>query len=191
MTPLDLIDCNGKYCLTIACTGIDARIAESVHEFGASPMLSGRGSYLASVAVNFLFHKIGRRWRVTLDDEVIEDTFALVSMCNGRYYGGGSTPVPEARMTDGVLHTVLVKNVSKARFATLFGGYSAGDYKKLPQDIIRVSTAKVVCIEALEGDLTTCLDGESMHSQCVTLKLADKKVNFFAPKGCDPDATAR
>ena len=170
---------------------IDARIAESVHEFGASPMLSGRGSYLASVAVNFLFHKIGRRWRVTLDDEVIEDTFALVSMCNGRYYGGGSTPVPEARMTDGVLHTVLVKNVSKARFATLFGGYSAGDYKKLPQDIIRVSTAKLVRIEALEGDLTTCLDGESMHSQCVTLKLADKKVNFFAPKGCDPDATAR
>lgn len=191
VTPLDLIDCNGKYCLTIACTGIDARIAESVHEFGASPMLSGRGSYLASVAVNFLFHKIGRRWRVTLDDEVIEDTFALVSMCNGRYYGGGSTPVPEARMTDGVLHTVLVKNVSKARFATLFGGYSAGDYKKLPQDIIRVSTAKLVRIEALEGDLTTCLDGESMHSQCVTLKLADKKVNFFAPKGCDPDATAR
>ena len=46
-------------------------------------------------------------------------------------------------------------------------------------------------IEALEGDLTTCLDGESMHSQCVTLKLADKKVNFFAPKGGDPDATAR
>ena len=162
-----------------------------VHDFGASPMLTGRGSYLASVAANFLFRKIGRRWRVTLDDEVIEDTFALVSMCNGRYYGGGSTPVPEARMTDGVLHTVLVKNVSKARFATLFGGYSAGDYKKLPQDIIRVSTAKVVRIEALEGDLTTCLDGESLHSQCVTLKLADKKVNFFAPKGCDPDATAR
>ena len=23
VTPLDLIDCNGKYCLTIACTGID------------------------------------------------------------------------------------------------------------------------------------------------------------------------
>ena len=137
------------------------------------------------------FRKIGRRWRVTLDDEVVEDEFALVSMCNGRYYGGGSTPVPEARMTDGVLHTILVKNVSKARFATLFPDYSAGNYKKLPQDIIRVSTAKLVRIEALEDDLTTCLDGESMHSQCVTLKLADKKVNFFAPKGCDPDATAR
>lgn len=191
VTPLDLIDCNGKYCLTIACTGIDARIAESVHEFGASPMLSGRGSYLASVAVNFLFRRIGRKWRVTLDNEVVEDEFALVSMCNGRYYGGGSTPVPEARMTDGVLHTVLVKNVSKARFARLFPDYSAGNHQKLPRDVVRVSKAKVVRIEALEGDLTTCLDGESMHAQCVTLQLADKKVNFFAPAGCDPDATAR
>ena len=29
--PLDLIDCNGCQCLTIACSGIDARVAESVH----------------------------------------------------------------------------------------------------------------------------------------------------------------
>ena len=78
VTPLDLIDCNGKYCLTIACTGIDARIAESVHDFGASPMLTGRGSYLASVAANFLFRKIGRRWRVTLDNEVIEGDLSLI-----------------------------------------------------------------------------------------------------------------
>ena len=72
VTPLDLIDCNGKYCLTIACTGIDARIAESVHEFGASPMLSGRGSYLASVAVNFLFRKIGARHGLGDSDGRIE-----------------------------------------------------------------------------------------------------------------------
>ena len=118
---LDLIDCNGRLCLTIACSGIDARVAESVHELGDSPFLSGRGSYLAAVAVNFLFRGIGRHWTVTLDDEVIEDDFALVSMCNGRYYGGGSTPVPEARMDDGILNTVLVKNISRLKFAGLFG----------------------------------------------------------------------
>ena len=63
------------------------------------PGLSGRGSYLLSVAVNFLFKPIGRRWRVELDGEVLEDDFALVSMCNGRYYGGGFMPVPEAGWT--------------------------------------------------------------------------------------------
>lgn len=48
--PLDLIDCGGRQCLTIACSGIDARIADTVHRYGSLPLLSGRGSYLLSVA---------------------------------------------------------------------------------------------------------------------------------------------
>ena len=188
--PLDLIDCNGRYCLTIACSGIDARIADSVHRYGG--LLSGRGSYLLSVAVNFLFKPIGRRWRVELGGEVLEDDFALVSMCNGRYYGGGSMPVPQARMDDGVLETILVKNVPKATFARLFPAYSAGDCWKFPH-IARVVTARQVSITACPGeeDIVTCLDGESMRSQSVTLRLADRQVNFFGPAGCSPNATAR
>ena len=188
--PLDLIDCNGHLCLTIACNGIDARIADSVHQYGSSPLLQGRNSYLASVAVNFLFKPIGRHWKVWLDGEALEDDFALVSMCNGRYYGGGSMPVPEARMDDGVLHTVLIKNVPKATFARLFAPYSAGEYRKLPQNLIRVSTAKTVRIQA-EEDIVTCLDGESLRSREVVMRLADKRLNFFGPKGCSPNATAR
>ena len=189
--PLDLIDCNGRCCLTIACSGVDARIGESVHKFSVNPLLSGRGSYLASVAVNGVFGRIGRRWTVWLDEEKIEDEFALVSVCNGRYYGGGSTPVPEARMNDGVLHTVLVRNVGKLRFARLFPTYSAGNYKELPRELVRVSTAKVVRIHSDDGDITTCLDGESLHGRDVTLRLSEKKLNFFGPAGCDPNATAR
>ena len=186
---LDLIDCNGRQCLTIACNGIDARVAESVHDFSSSPMLGGRRSYLASVAANFLFRGIGRHWTVALDDEVIEDDFALVSMCNGRYYGGGSTPVPEARMDDGVLHTILVKNIGKLRFARMFGAYSDGNYAALPPELVRVSTARVVRITADE-DIVTCLDGECFHSREVVMKLSDKKVNVFGPAGFDPNATA-
>ena len=178
--PLDLI----------ACNGIDARIADSVHQYGNSPLLHGRGSYLASVAVNFLFKPIGRRWKVWLDGEELEDDFALVSMCNGRYYGGGSKPVPEARMDDGVLHTVLIKNVPKVTFARLFAPYSAGEYRNLPPELIRVVTAKEVRIQGGE-DIVTCLDGESLRGREVVMRLADKRLNFFGPKGCSPNATAR
>ena len=188
--PLDLIDCSGRLCLTIACSGIDARIADSVHRYGR--LLSGRGSYLLSVAVNFLCKPIGRRWRVELDGEVIEDDFALVSVCNGRYYGGGSMPVPQARMDDGVLETILVKNVPKATFARLFPAYSAGAYRKFPH-IARVVTARQVTITACPGeeDIVTCLDGESFRSREVRLGLSDKRVRFFGPAGCSPNATAR
>ena len=188
--PLDLIDCNGRLGLTIACNGIDAQVADSVHQYSGSPLLNGRGSYLASVAANFLFRSIGHHWKVWLDDELLEDEFALVSMCNGRYYGGGSTPVPEARMDDGVLHTILIKKVSKATFARLFAPYSAGQYRRLPADLIRVSTAKVVRIQSA-GDIVTCVDGECSRSREVVMRLADRRLNFFGPKGCSPNATAR
>lgn len=187
--PLDLIDCGGRYCLTIACNGIDAQVAESVHRFDVSPLIHGRGKYLASVAANFLFRNLGHRWTVTLDGETQTGDFALVSVCNGRHYGGGSMPVPEARMDDGVLHTILVKAISKAAFARMFGDYSAGRYRKYPE-VARVVTAREIRISS-ETDIVTCLDGECFRNREVTLKLAEKRVNFFGPAGCDPNATVR
>ena len=187
--PLDLIDCNGRYCTTIACNGIDARVADSVHRYSGVPLLSGRGSYLASVAANVLFGGIGRRWTVEADGEVLTGEFALVSMCNGRYYGGGSMPVPQARMDDGVLHTILVNNVSRTTFARLFGAYSAGKADQLPR-LARISNARVVRIQSAE-DIVTCLDGESFRSREVRLGLSGKRVRFFGPAGCSPNATAR
>ena len=188
--PLDLIDCNGRLCLTIACNGIDARVADSVHQYSGLPLLSGRGSYLAAVAANVLLRPVGSRWTVWLDGERLEDDFLLVSMCNGRYYGGGSMPVPEARMDDGVLHTILVKKVGRSKFARLFSVYSAGGYRDLPPELIRVVTAKEVRIQAAE-DIVTCLDGECFRSREVVMRLSDKRLNFFGPKGCSPNATAR
>lgn len=187
--PLDLIDCNGRLCVTIACSGIDARVAEDVHQYSGTPLLNGRGSYLAAVAANFLFKGIGQHWTVTLDGEVIEDDFALVSMCNGRYYGGGSMPVPQARMDDGVLHTILVKKISRIAFARLFSAYSAGNAASF-SGIVRISTAREVRIHSEGEEIVTCLDGECFRAHDVTLRLADKRVNFFGPKGCSPNATA-
>lgn len=188
--PLDLIDCNGRYCLTIACNGVDAQVAEGVHLYSRSPLLNGRGSYLASVAANFLLRDIGYHWTVTLDGEAAEGDFALVSVCNGRYYGGGSTPVPEARMDDGVLNTILVRKISKLSFARLFRVYSAGNYRQLPT-VARSVTAREIRIRSEVEEIVTCLDGECFRSREVVLRLADKRVNFFGPKGCDPNATAR
>lgn len=185
--PLDLIDCNGRQCLTIACNGVDAQVAESVHEYGA--MFSGRGSYLASIVVNVLLKSISHRWELEVDGVKQRGEYAVVTMCNGRYYGGGSTPVPEARMDDGVLHTIIIKKVTKAQFVRLFGAYSDGRYRELPPELIQVCAAKKVTIRSDE-DIVTCLDGECFRSREVVMQLSDKKVNFFGPRGCNPNATA-
>ena len=188
--PLDLIDCNGRYCTTIACSGIDARVAEDVHQFSRNPLLTGRGSYLAAAAVNVLFKDITQCWTVTLDDEVVTGDFSLAAVCNGRYYGGGSTPIPEARMNDGILNTILIKKIDRLAFARLFSDYSAGRYNRFLH-VARVVTAKNIRIQSEADEIVTCLDGETFRSRDVTLRLAEKHVNFFGPAGCDCNRTAR
>lgn len=189
--PLDAIDCNGRLALTIACAGFDARVARDVHTFGNSRLLPGRSSYIASLSVNFLLRPLCQRWRLYLDgEEQTEKEYVLVAACNGRYYGGGFLPVPEARMDDGVLHTMIVTRTSRGEFLRFVGPYSSGDYHKAP-GIARVVTAQEVRIEGVDADIVTCLDGEVMTSPSVRLRLSGKRVNFFGPAGCSPNATAR
>ena len=170
--PMDAIDVNGRIALTIACSGIDARVAADVHKYSESPLLDGKTSYIASLAVNFLFKGIASHWTVTLDDEVIEDDFSLVSVCNGRYYGGGFMPVAEARMDDGVLNTLVVKKVSRVTFARFVGPYSKGEYSKFPE-YAHCSTPQVIRIHSEKPDIVTCLDGECMTNSDVTIRLSE------------------
>ena len=188
--PMDAIDVNGRIALTIACSGIDARVAADVHKYSESPLLSGRGSYIYSLAVNFLFKGIASHWTVELDGQAAEGDYSLVAVCNGRYYGGGFMPVAEARMDDGVLDTLVVKKVSRMTFAKFVGPYSKGEYHKFPH-LARCFRAKVIRIRSEKADIVTCLDGECITGSDVTIRMSDRKLNFFGPEGCSCNATAR
>ena len=92
-------------------------------------------------------------------------------------------------MDDGVLNTLVVRKVSRFQFLRFVGPYSKGLYYTLPQ-VAKCYTAKEISIESQGDDIVTCLDGEIMRNRKVTLRLSEKKVNFFGPSGCDPNATA-
>ena len=188
--PLDAIECNGRCALTIACSGFDAQVADDVHRFGKSPLLGGQGSYIASLAVNFLFRGLGHSWTITLDGEMLSGEFVLAAVCNGRYYGGGFMPVAEARMDDGVLNTLVVKKVSRPTFLQFVKYYANGEYYRLPK-FAKCYTAREITIESHGAPIVTCLDGESLHNQKVSLRMAPGKVNFFNTRSSVPNATAR
>lgn len=188
---LDAIDCNGRLAMTIACSGFDAQVAEDVHTYGKSPMLGGSGSYIASLAVNFLIRGLDHRWTVTIDGKALSGSFALAAVCNGRHYGGGFTPIPQARMDDGVLNVILMDKISRVAFLRFVGSYKNGEHEKFAR-YVHLATAKEVIIESRGGEeIVTCLDGEIVKSSRVVIRLSDKKVNFFGPAGCDPNATCR
>ena len=190
VSELDLIDCNGRLALTIACSGIDARVAVDVHRYSARPRVDGKTSYIIAVARNVVFKELYSHWTLSVDGRVKESDYTLIAVCNGRYYGGGFMPVAEASMTDGVLNTLVVDKINRALFARFVGAYSKGDYHKFPK-YARCYQAKEIRITSTKKDIPTCLDGEVFFSDDVTIRLSDKKLRFFGPKGCDPDATCR
>ena len=62
-------------------------------------------------------------WRFAMDysielenGEMIEKKgvkYSLVSICNGRFYGGGFCPAPQAQIDDGVLDVCIVEHMSR------------------------------------------------------------------------------
>lgn len=189
-TTLDLMDCNGKLGLDVVCGGVDARIAAGVHRYKDLPFVTGKGAYILSLIENIFLKGICRPMEVQMGPVHYSGPTAIVCVCNGRYYGGGFMPVAEARMDDGVLNTLVVREVNRRTFLKFVGPYSRGEYAKFPE-YAHCSCPKVVHIHSEKPDIVTCLDGESVVNSDVTIKLHDKKLNFFGPEGCSCNRTAR
>ena len=176
----DMIDCNGELSLNICSVGLDARIARDVANYKRLPLLHGFRAYALSVLVN-IFRGISEHYVVELAGETVDAEETFVCMCNGRFYGGGFNPVPEADPTDGILEVLLVKKVRLWEVPGLIGKYKAGRYKELPR-FIRHFRTNSVRVRA-DREIPVNLDGEIRMAQTVEMKLAKEKVRFFYPKG--------
>ena len=166
--------------------GIDGYCCEKGDELRGKG--NGEVNYTAIAIKGLLFHYKPTGATITVDG--VEHRFEKVWLAPtmiGRYYGGGFLPVREASMTDGVLNTLVVKQVTRRAVTRFVAPYSKGEYWRFPQ-YAQSYTAKEIRITSDE-DIVTCLDGEILRFRDVTFRLSDKKLNFFAPKGASPDAT--
>ena len=181
-TPFDLIDCNGRLGIDVVCAGVDARIAADVHRYKGWWFISGIGAYSLALLENIFFKGIARPMSVHMGDIHWEDRPAsLLCVCNGRYYGGGFMPVGEAMPDDGALDMLLVRKVSLFTFLRLVGKYAGGLYRQYPELILNYH-GDAAAFSAKEP-ITVVVDGEVMRDTAFTVRLSEKKVNFFYPAG--------
>lgn len=178
-TTFDMICCNDDLALNICSVGLDARIGTDVSRYKRLPLLQGFNAYAASTVVN-VCKGIGEHYVVEIDGETISGEQTFVCVCNGRYYGGGFNPVPEADPTDGLLDVLLVKKVSRLQVPGLIGKYKNGRYRELPGLVrhFRTDSLTIHC-----GRPTAVnLDGELRTAETVRLRIAEKKLRFFYPR---------
>ena len=175
----DMIRCNDDLSLNICSVGLDARIGTDVANYKRLPLLHGFRAYAVSTLVNVV-KGIAEPYRVEINGETLEDEYTFVCVCNGRYYGGGFNPVPEADPADGMLDVLLVKKVSRLQVPFIIGKYKSGRYKELPGLVrhIRAKELRVVC----QKETPINLDGELRTATEVNFSLAEEKLRFFYPK---------
>ena len=176
----DLIRCNDDLAINICSVGLDARIGTDVSNYKRLPLLHGFRAYAASTVVNVI-RGTSEHYKVEVDGAVLDDRFTFVCVCNGRYYGGGFNPIPEADLADGKLDVLLVKHVSRAQVPFIIGKYKDGRYKELEKfaRYIKTDSIRITC----DGPTAINLDGELRTATVADFKVAEEKIRFFYPRG--------
>lgn len=174
----DLVRCNGDISLNICSVGLDARIGTDVSNYKRIPLLSGFRAYVASTLINVI-RGISEHYVVQINGEEFDSEYTMICACNGRFYGGGFNPVPEADPADGLLDVLLVEKVSRLQVAQVIGKYKNGQYQKLPKLVRHFKTDKlrIIC----DQPTSVNLDGELRTAQVVDISIAQEKLRFFYP----------
>lgn len=176
----DLIRCNEDVALNICSVGLDARVGTDAYRYKRLPMLNGFRAYAASTVVNVI-KGISEHYVVEINGQRIDEELTFVCVCNGRFYGGGFNPVPEADPTDGMLDVLLASKVNRIQVASLIGKYKCGRYQEMPEQLryIKTDSVRIIC----DKPTAINLDGELRRAQVIEMSVAKEKIRFFYPKG--------
>lgn len=179
-TPMDLIECNGRLALNVCSIGFDARIGLGAADFKKLPLVSGSVAYQLS-ALRTIVQGIHLPYRVEIDGEVLPgEEFTLICACNGRYYGGGFNPSPDAMPDDGVLNFLIIPAVSRLTVLALIKKFARGEAGEIPGVILRQGREMKVACDRMS---MINLDGERVDGTELSARLSDQKVNFIYPTG--------
>ena len=176
----DLMRCNGDVSLNICSVGLDARIGTDVAKYKRLPLLQGFRAYAVSTIINTI-KGIAEHYVVEINGQTFDAEQTLICACNGRYYGGGFNPVPEADPADGMMEVLLIKKVSRLKVAQVIGKFKNGRYKELPDIVRHFRTDRLVI--RCDGPTSINLDGELRTGETVDICMAKEKLRFFYPKG--------
>ena len=180
--PMDVISCNDRYGVNICSVGFDARIGADVHKYSKIPFIGGATGYVISLIANTI-KGVAEKFRIVSGAGDFNGEYTLACACNGRYYGGGFNPVPEASPFDGQIEYLIVQGVPRRRVAGLVMKYAGGRYRELGNLITHVRGGDMTI--SAEKEFCVNIDGEIIRTSQARFSVAAGGVNFILPEGLD------
>lgn len=113
---------------------------------------------------------------VTSDGKTLEGSFVLIG--NGRYYGGPFPVFPNARIDDGLLDVIVLKNVGHLDLIRYLQGVLFGTHVGM-DDVEYFQTAKLTVTS--KEQVPVEVDGEVVGAVPVTFQCFPRQLRVFAP----------
>jgi YegS/Rv2252/BmrU family lipid kinase len=176
--PLDLIACNDRYGINICSVGIDARVGSDVHKYSKIPIIGGATGYVVALIVNII-KGVVQKFRITTEEGTQDKYISLLCACNGKFYGGGFNPVPEALPDDGQIEFLIINAVSRFILSSIVNKYAKGKYRELSKYISHIQGGSIE-VES-EQRFVVNIDGEIIYTEKMCFAVVPKGVNFIFP----------
>ena len=180
---IDLLRCGSRYSVNVCNIGFDAMVVQNMPKFKKLPLVTGSLAYILSI-VYTLAGKMYTRMAITVDGApALDRECILTAIANGKCYGGGFYPAPQAEIDDGYIEFCAVNRISRLELIRLVGAYRKGEHMSDPrfEKYIHYYKCKHITITAPE-DMAICLDGELIYGKTLDVEICPGMLEIIVPK---------
>ena len=173
-TQIDIGKINDTYFINVACTGIDAEVANNIDKL-RNTIIPTSQLYNASIIYTFVKFK-HKKVKLKTNVKNIEEKYTILSICNGAYYGGGFNIAPKSLLTDGLLDIYYAEEMSKIKMIPLILKLKKGNHEGKR----RVHKFRTNHVELeFEEDITFNVDGEKLTDKKFIIDIIPKAISLF------------
>lgn len=177
---VDLLKVNGEYAVNTISLGFDVKVAEEVNNMASKFKLSGIVAYYFGMLKTLAQLKC-ETYEIQIDEEESKNgEYTFVVFCNGKYYGGGYKPCPQAKVNDGIIDICYIKKVSKTGVLKLAGTYEKGEHVNYPE-LAEFHTGKTIHVNTRNRTIKINLDGEIREMKNPTIEVEEKSIHLLLP----------
>ena len=175
---IDIGQINDRYFINIASIGFDAEIVYNAKAYKKLPLISGELSYLFSTIRTIVKMKPNDVEIIINNRETNNYKILLIAIANGKYYGGGMKPAPNAIIDDGILDICLVNKASKLKVLSLLPKYIKGTHETISEvEFIRANKISIIS----KSPIPVNIDGEVDLLNNIQVGIIKQGLNILIP----------
>ena len=171
---IDLGKINDTYFINVACTGIDAEVANNVDKFKKIKVPPSQ-IYNISIVYTFFSFKF-KNVKIKTKVKNIDSKYTILSICNGSYYGGGYNISPKSELADGMFEIYYAEKMIKPLMIPLILKLKKG--KHVGKRRVHKFRANHIEIE-FDENVTFNVDGEKLTDLKFVIDIDKKAITVI------------